>query len=52
MKNWKTTLAGIITAGLTVATYMGWITADIAGAITAIAVSLGLIVASDGKKVD
>jgi hypothetical protein len=52
MKNWKTTLAGVIVSALGIATYMGWITADVAGAITTIAVSLGLVVASDVKKED
>ena len=51
-KNWKTTLAGVIVSALGIATYMGWITADVAGAITTIAVSLGLVVASDVKKED
>lgn len=50
MKNWKTTLAGIVVVAIGVATKMEWITADIATAIITIATSLGLIVASDGGK--
>jgi len=50
MKNWKTTLAGVLASAITIATYMGWITTDIAGAVTTVAISLGLMAASDGKK--
>lgn len=52
MKNWKTTLAGIIVVAVGVATKMEWITVDVSTAIITIATSLGLIVASDGKKVE
>ena len=47
MKNWKTTLAGVIVAGVTFATYMGWITVEIGGAILGLAVAIGLGVAKD-----
>lgn len=49
MKNWKTTVAGFIGIAITVATSMHWITADVAAAITTIAVSLGLIAAKDSN---
>lgn len=48
MKNWKTTVSGVIALAITVATTMGWISTEVAGAITTIAVSIGLIVAKDG----
>ena len=47
MKNWKTTLAGIIVAGVGFATYMGWITTEAALAIGALATAIGLGVAKD-----
>ena len=49
MKNWKTTLAAVIVAVIGVATALKYITPDIAGAIMTIAVSLGLVAASDAK---
>jgi hypothetical protein len=49
MKNWKTTLAGILAIAVTVATSMNWISLEVAGAITTILVSLGLIAAKDGN---
>jgi hypothetical protein len=47
MKNWKTTVAGIAVAILLVAVQMGYISQEVAGAITTIAVSLGLLVSKD-----
>lgn len=49
MKNWKTTLAGVIALAITVATTMNWISAEVAAAITTIAVSIGLISAKDNN---
>lgn len=51
MKNWKTTVAGVLVALLAVATSLHYITPEVSGAITTIAVSLGLVAASDTKKV-
>lgn len=51
MKNWKTTVAGVIVAVLAVLTALHYITPEVSGAITTIAVSLGLVAASDTKKV-
>ena len=47
MKNWKTTLAAVIVALIGAAAAMEYITPDVAGAITTIAVSIGLIAAKD-----
>lgn len=52
MKNWKTTVAGIIVVAIGVATKMEWITVDVSAAIITIATSLGLIAAQDGKKAE
>lgn len=49
MKNWKTTLAGIVVAGLGIATAMHWISPEVAGAIATIATALGLVVAKDSN---
>lgn len=49
MKNWKTTVAGIVVAGIAVATALGYLTAQQATAIGAAATSLGLIVAKDNN---
>ena len=50
VKNWKTTLAGIIVAVIAGATYLGYLTADQAVAITGTLTALGLIAAEDAKK--
>jgi len=47
MKNWKTTLAGIITGGVAVAIALEWISVEAGASILATAVALGLIVAKD-----
>lgn len=47
MKNWKTTIAGVLVALITLATYQGWITAEQATSITGALTALGLIVAKD-----
>jgi hypothetical protein len=47
MKNWKTTLAGVLVAGLAIATSLGYINQSVAEAIGALAISLGLVVAKD-----
>lgn len=49
LKNWKTSLAAVIVAGIGVATAMKWITPDIAGAIMTISVALGLVAAKDSN---
>lgn len=50
MKNWKTTFAGIIVAVIAGATYLHYLTADQAVAITGTLTALGLIAAEDAKK--
>lgn len=50
MKNWKTTIAGIIVAGVAAATALHWITPEVATAILGAAASAGLIAAADAKK--
>lgn len=49
MKNWKTTLAGVIVAALGVASAMGRISPEVAGAILTIATAVGLVAAKDGN---
>ena len=49
MKNWKTSIAGILVILITVATTLGWITPAIAAAITSLLVSLGLMAAKDNN---
>lgn len=50
MKNWKTTLAGVVVALIAGATYLGYLSADQAVAITGTLTALGLIAAEDAKK--
>jgi hypothetical protein len=47
MKNWKTTLAGVLAILVALATTMHWITAEVAAAVTTILVSFGLMAAKD-----
>jgi len=47
MKNWKTTLAGVLVGVIALATYMGYLSDDQAGQIAAALTALGLIVAKD-----
>jgi len=49
IKNWKTTLAGVVVAGTGIATALHLITNETAAAIMTIAGSLGLLVAKDGN---
>jgi len=49
MKNWKTTLAGVIVAALGVASAMGWISVEVSGAILTIATAVGLVAAKDNN---
>lgn len=49
--NWKTTAAGIIVAILAALTALHYITPQVSGAIMTIAVSAGLVAASDAPKV-
>ncbi len=48
MKNWKTTLAGILMILVWGAVKLGYITTDIATALSAILTGLGLVAAQDG----
>jgi hypothetical protein len=50
MKNWKTTVAGVVVAALAVAVSLGYITQEVASAIGALAIALGLAVAGDAPK--
>lgn len=50
MKNWKTTLAGLVVAGLSVAVSLGYISQEVAASVSALAVSLGLIIAKDSTQ--
>jgi len=50
LKNWKTTLSGVLIAGLAFVNYKGFITTDELLLITSLLTSLGLIVAKDGDK--
>lgn len=49
LKNWKTTLAGIIGIVVVLGTSMGWLTHDQATMIGALAASFGLMAATDAK---
>lgn len=49
LKNWKTSLAGVIGIFIVVGTSMGWLTHDQALAIGAVTGSFGLIAAKDGN---
>jgi hypothetical protein len=49
LKNWKTTLAGLIGILTMVGTSTGVISKEVAGAIVTIATSLGLLAAKDGN---
>jgi uncharacterized membrane protein len=49
LKNWKTTLAGIITLGVTVAGVTHTLSPDQVSAVVAVAVAFGLISAKDGN---
>lgn len=48
MKSWKTTIAGVLVGAIALATYMGFLTAEQAGQVTAALTALGLILAKDG----
>lgn len=50
IKNWKTTLAGIIVGSVAVAVALGYITVEVGGQITSVCIALGLIVSKDGNK--
>lgn len=47
MKNWKTTVAGVVVAVVGFSLYMGWIDQATATAIGLLAAALGLGVAKD-----
>jgi hypothetical protein len=49
MKSWKTTVAGIIVAGVAFSTYMGWITPEQGTAILGAATAVGLVAAKDSN---
>jgi ATP-dependent protease ClpP protease subunit len=48
-KNWRTTLGGVVVLTTQIAQQLGYITPDVAQNITALAISVGLVVASDGS---
>ena len=48
MKSWKTTIAGVAVAVIALCTYLGWISGEQAGQITAALTAIGLIIAKDG----
>lgn len=48
-KNWKTTLAAIIVAGVAAANALGWINAETAQGIIAAAAAIGLAYAKDSN---
>jgi hypothetical protein len=50
IKNWKTTLAGIIVGSIAIAVALGYITPEVGGQITSVCIALGLIVSKDGNK--
>jgi len=49
MKNWKTTLAGVLAALVGFATYMNWIDTNIAVSIGSLAAALGFGFAKDNN---
>jgi hypothetical protein len=50
IKNWKTTVAGIIVGCVAVAVALEYITAEVGGQITSVCIALGLIAGKDGNK--
>jgi hypothetical protein len=48
MKSWKTTIAGVLVGAIALATYIGYLTPEQAGQVTAALTALGLILAKDG----
>lgn len=52
MKNWKTTVAGVIIIGTGVAASQHWITPDVAKAIITIAGGCGFVLAKDNNVSD
>lgn len=50
IKNWKTTVAGIIVGGVAAAVALGYITTEVGTQITGICIALGLIVSKDGDQ--
>jgi hypothetical protein len=49
MKNWKTTVAGLVLALVSFATYMDWISASQAGMISTILSAVGFTLAKDSN---
>jgi hypothetical protein len=49
MKNWKTTVAGLVLAAISFATYMDWINTSQAGMITTILTAVGFGLAKDSN---
>lgn len=49
LKNWETTIAGLVIAGITVALSMGWITSEQSAMLIGAATAAGLFAAKDGK---
>lgn len=50
IKNWKTTLTGIIVGGVAAAVALGYITTEVGGQITGLCIALGLIMSKDGNQ--
>lgn len=50
LKNWKTTLAGVIVGGVGIALSLKYITPEVAASIITIAGALGLVAAKDGNQ--
>jgi hypothetical protein len=50
LKNWKTTLAGVILAGTSLATSMRYITPEVAQSILVVTASLGFVLAKDNNQ--
>ncbi len=47
MKNWKTSLAGVVVAVVGFAIYQGWISNEVGTAVIGLAVALGFVASSD-----
>lgn len=50
IKNWKTTVTGIIVGGVAAAVALGYITTEVGTQITGLCIALGLIVSKDGDQ--
>jgi hypothetical protein len=50
IKNWKTTVTGIIVGGVAAAVALGYISTEVGTQITGLCIALGLIVSKDGDQ--